>query len=387
MNTINPSKLFFYVVLLCALYFGYLLLRPYLGVIVFSLVTVVVFLPLYRRYVQLLKGHQGAAVTATIITLFVTVLVPIWIVASLVISQVLAFGSDLTPLVEQPSVSMTSLIAGVNDILRDLPFTGGYQISQTEVVNAIQRVVQPVAAFTTTSIITLGTFSLEWITNSIIFIVLISSLFPAYPRMLQFFKDLSPLDDELDQKYLDRITVMTRSMVKGVFVIALAQGIVAGLFYWVAGVPYTFFWSVLSILMAFLPLGVSVVGVPIGLVLLLTGNIWQGLVVLGGILLVVTNIDNVLRPRLVSSDACMHPALVILSALGGLSLFGFLGAIYGPVIMIFILTTIEVYLEQYRLIEKRKGVAHVYEAAEIVEPDRIEVPQAPVTHERQAEAV
>lgn len=349
LNNLNPNKLFFYVVLLSALYFGYVLLRPYVGVIIFSLVTVVVFRPVYLRYVQLLKGHEGAAVTATLATLFITVLVPLWIIGNIIISQVLEFGGGLTPLVEEPSVSVANVVTQVNELLRDIPFAQGYQISEAQVTAAVQRVVQPVASFTTSSIITLGTFSLEWLTNSIVFLVLVSSLFPAYPRLLQLFRDVSPLDDELDHKYVHRLTAMTRSMVKGVFVIALAQGIAAGVFYWLAGVPYTFFWTILSTLMAFLPLGVGVVGVPIGLVLLLTGNIWQGLLVLGGILLVVTNIDNVLRPRLVSSEACMHPALVILSALGGLSLFGFLGAIYGPVIMIFVLTTIEVYLEQYRL--------------------------------------
>ena len=76
-------------------------------------------------------------------------------------------------------------------------------------------------------------------------------------------------------------------------------------------------------------------------------------VLLIGSLLVVGNLDNVLRPRLVSKDSEMSTALILLSAFGGLNLFGFLGVIYGPVVMIFLVTTIEIYLEYYQIGRKR----------------------------------
>ncbi|MDX1521389.1 MAG: AI-2E family transporter, partial [Anaerolineae bacterium] len=94
---------------------------------------------------------------------------------------------------------------------------------------------------------------------------------------------------------------------------------------------------------------VNAIAIPIGVALLAFGQIWQGILVLVGSTLIVSNIDNLLRPRLVSKDANLSPALVLLSAFGGLSLFGFLGVIYGPVVMIFLITTVEIYLEHYQL--------------------------------------
>jgi predicted membrane protein len=82
---------------------------------------------------------------------------------------------------------------------------------------------------------------------------------------------------------------------------------------------------------------------PIGIVLLLSGNTWQGLFVIGAFILIVANIDTALRPVLVPKDAYLNPALLILGVFGGLSLMGLIGALYGPVILILLVTSIEVY--------------------------------------------
>ena len=72
--------------------------------------------------------------------------------------------------------------------------------------------------------------------------------------------------------------------------------------------------------------------------------------IIAGSLLLVSNIDNLIRPRLVSKDAYLNPALILLAAFGGLSLFGLLGVIYGPIIVIFFVTTIEIYLKHYQIV-------------------------------------
>ncbi len=345
------SKIFFYLLLAATIYITYLLVQPFLNVVVFSLVIVVTFKPAYDRFLGWSGGRQGIAVTATIATIFLLVLVPVWLVIDVTITQAFQFASDIGDAgvldLRDRDISVASIVADINEILLTIPFAESYQLTEAEVTQAVQRIVQPLGAFMTSSVVTLGSVSIEWITRLVIFLSLLIALFPSYERIIQLIKDMSPLDDDIDQKYINRVTAMTTSMVKGVFVIALAQGLAAGVFFWIAGVKYTFFWTLLSIFFAFLPLGVNAVGIPIAVVLLLTGNIWQGVLVLAGCTLVITNIDNVLRPILVPKEAYLHPALVVLSAFGGLYLFGFLGVIYGPVIMIFLVTTIEIYLEYY----------------------------------------
>ena len=89
--------------------------------------------------------------------------------------------------------------------------------------------------------------------------------------------------------------------------------------------------------------GISWVAWPVGIILILTGNVVAGVFVIAVFLLVVANIDTVLRPKLVPREAYLNPALVILSVFGGLQLLGLIGIIYGPVIMILLVTSIDIY--------------------------------------------
>jgi predicted PurR-regulated permease PerM len=136
-------------------------------------------------------------------------------------------------------------------------------------------------------------------------------------------------------------------MFVGIFIIAVLQGLLMGVLYWMGKVPYLPLWTLLSLVAAMLPLGASLVAIPIGILQLVAGNYTSAIIVLGGYLLLVSNIDNLVRPKLVSKEAYMNFALLMLSALGGYELFGFFGVIYGPVLMILFLTTVDVYLAYY----------------------------------------
>ena len=105
-----------------------------------------------------------------------------------------------------------------------------------------------------------------------------------------------------------------------------------------------FFMFLLLTLLSIIPLGSGIVTIPVGVILLFTGQVWQGLVVIIGHFLIVTSIDNILRPHLVPKSVHLNSALTILSVFAGISMFGFLGVVIGPVIMIMILTTIQLYL-------------------------------------------
>jgi hypothetical protein len=104
------------------------------------------------------------------------------------------------------------------------------------------------------------------------------------------------------------------------------------------------FLTLLSIFLSLVPVvGISLVAWPVGILLIVSGNVWQGIFVIVAFLLVIANIDNILRPSLIPKGAQLNPALVILSVIGGLRVMGIIGALYGPVVMILLVTSIEVY--------------------------------------------
>lgn len=345
------SRVFFLILFAFAGYVTYLLVEPYLGTVVFAMVTVVVFRPVYDRLLNFFRGRQGLTTVVTILIIFILVLIPVSLIINLTVQQVFEFSHDLSQLTAGAShyPTISEVVHQINEVLNNLPFAQGYQLTNEQVLQAIETVTQAFGRWLADTAISLSTATADWVISFIIYVALLVALLPSYPKMIQLLRNMSPLSEEMDERYINRMISMTKSMVKGVLVIAVAQGLVLGLFMWIGGVKYTSFWTLLAIFMAMLPLGCGVVAVPIGIVHMILGNIWQGIVILLGYALVVTNIDYLLRPRLVSRDTQLHAALVLLSMFGGLKLFGFLGVIYGPVTMIFVITTIEIYLQYYRV--------------------------------------
>ncbi len=244
---------------------------------------------------------------------------------------------------------LASSIDAVNRLLTPLPFLMDYQLTEAMLTANLARYLEPVRAYLTGFLLAVGSSSLDLITNAIIFISLVGAALPNYPRLTQWLKKLSPLHDDLDTKILNRITIMTMSMFQGVIVIAIAQGLVAGLLFLITSTPFALLLTLLAIACGVIPLGASIVVIPVGLYQLFSGNYWQAGVLFLGYFLVVANIDNVLRPMFVSKETPLNPALVVLSAFGGLSWFGLLGVIYGPVIMIVLMTLIEIYKEYFAI--------------------------------------
>jgi predicted PurR-regulated permease PerM len=179
-------------------------------------------------------------------------------------------------------------------------------------------------------------------------IVVVAALLPRYRTAVEAFQRLSPLGYDVSELYSRKISAMVSSLIKGVFLIAIIQGAAMGVFYWLAGLPYIFMLIMLSILLAMIPLvGISWLAIAIAVVSFLTGNPLQGLIVLGGFYGVVNWIDILLRPKLLSEEAYIPLALFLLSIFGGLAWAGVMGLFYGPVIMLLLVTTIQIYAEQY----------------------------------------
>ena len=110
--------------------------------------------------------------------------------------------------------------------------------------------------------------------------------------------ELVPFPEEITQLFLDKFNMMIVAMFKGTFIIAFVQGAAMGVVLWIAGVPYTMFLTILSMFLSLVPLvGISLIAWPVAIILLLTGQIWQGIFVIVAFLLVIANIDTVLSEK------------------------------------------------------------------------------------------
>ena len=160
---------------------------------------------------------------------------------------------------------------------------------------------------------------------------------------------LSPLKDEYEEILTKKFSSMVRATLKGTLIVGLVQGFLGGIMFAIAGVPSAVIWGIVMVILSVIPaFGAGLVWAPVGVIMLFTGNIWQGIFILvfGG--LVISFIDNVLRPKLVGKDTEIHPLLVFFATLGGIISFGFIGFIIGPVLMALFLTLWDIYGKEFK---------------------------------------
>lgn len=340
------NKVFFYAIMAVLGALGLWLVSGYLGVIVFSLVMVIILKPVYDFFEIRLKMPGGLATAATLVALVLILFIPGWLALRVVSNQISEITDSLAISQAERPQTVEEFQARANELIGSIPYADQLQLTDDQITQ-VQSALTAAVAWLGQVILNLGMAIPTLIAKLFIFLAIVGVLLPNYDRFVQRLVYLSPLDDEVDRIFLRKIKAMVWSMFVGIAIIALIQGLITGLFFWFGDVPYTPLWTLIAIIASTLPLGASMIVFPVAIFQLIAGNTVSALIVLAGYILIVTNIDNLVRPKLVSKEAYLDAALVLVAALGGYDLFGFFGVIYGPVLMVLLMTTIEVYGQYY----------------------------------------
>ena len=153
----------------------------------------------------------------------------------------------------------------------------------------------------------------------------------------------------------DEFQNMIYSNAIGIPVVMISQALAAALVYWAVGLNNVVFWAFLTALCGLLPMvGTVIVSLPLGIYLLVGGDIWQGIVVIACGLLIIANVDNLCRIVMMQKIANTHPLIVIFGVILGIPLFGFWGIIFGPLLLSSFLLLIKIYYLEYDLISLPK---------------------------------
>ena len=167
-------------------------------------------------------------------------------------------------------------------------------------------------------------------------------------RFVAWFRDVSPLRTSVTDELLERITNITRAVLIGHVLVAAIQGIIAGIGLAVVGIPNAIVWTFIMMLLALIPLiGTFAVWAPASAYLISSGSTFSGVALFIYGAFVVGISDEYLRPVLVNRYATIGSSVIILGVLGGISVFGFMGLFFGPIIVGSLKTTIEVYDDYY----------------------------------------
>ena len=338
------QRIFFFIMVSILILLVVIMIWPFMSSILLALAVVVLMKPLYNWFMgkNWFKESENRAAGATIIVFLLLVAIPIFLIVSAAVSQATSLLSELE--FEGGEFSLESAITWVEDAIREIS-SGNLQAGDIQITEGIREAVTNLAGGIAEIAINLGQSLPLVFTSVLIVLVIMAVMLPRYNRPgEEDILEIVPFPKEITKLFLEKIDLMITAMFKGIFVVAIIEGAAMGLVFFIAGVPYSVLLGMLSMFLALLPLiGISLVAWPVGILLILTGDVWQGIFVIAAFLLVISSIDTILRSRLVPKGAYLNPALVILSVLGGIGLMGLIGVIYGPVIMILLVTSIEVY--------------------------------------------
>jgi predicted PurR-regulated permease PerM len=327
---------------------GAYFLKAYFLMIVFAAIVAFTFNPVYKWF-RRRKIGQGSAASLTFFCSLLAIIIPLSLVILVSVHQAISLSKYVSQHSFDTNVNdlLQRLVNDVNHILSSLHVS--YRLTMQGVTDGLTNFLKNIGQGMLNDLKSSITGFFSFFTLVIIYIYVFLSMLIKQDVLLKTAHVINPLGARISRLYFKRMAAMTKAMVRGQFIIAILQGLADALLLYFAGLHSTFFFFFLLLtVLSIIPLGGGIIAIPIGIVMVLTGEVWQGLLVIIGHIVIVTNIDNVLRPRLVPREARLDPSLTLLAVFSGLKFFGFLGIIMGPVLMILIVTTIQVFMEVYR---------------------------------------
>ncbi len=339
------SRYFFAALLLLALVLFFYTVRMFALPVLLAAVFASLFYPFYRRLVGLFRGRRGIAAVVCCFLLLLLLVVPLYVVADLVTREAIAFYHSIEQDVRRAMEAGPDSLP--NRLLRH-PLVRRFNLDQVDWASAARDAAGTAGSYVAAVIrgTYRGTFQ--------VLLVLFTTLFTMFyffrdgPRLVERLKYLSPLSDAYEQAIISRFTSVARATVRGTLLIALLQGTAAGLTLWIFGVGSAILWGVVAVVFAIIPLaGAWLVLFPAAVIQIVNGNLWKGIGILLVTVVVINQLDNFVRPRLVGAESGMHDLMVFFSTLGGIATFGPMGFIVGPVIAALFLAILDIYSTEF----------------------------------------
>lgn len=328
-NLVHQSR---WVVLLAvavfALYLCWLMLQPFIEVLLWAVVLVIVFYPVHRR-IEAKTGRPGWSALASCLLVILVILAPLTLLTFAVVREITSLAQgmqgNLASLLDPNSPTAGPLLRWVGQYV-DLDLIGSQQFLAERLKGISTTIANRTLGFVG------GALGL--IIQIFFVIFTMFYLFRDGDLLLDAFRDVMPLEEDKSVQIFKRTREVIGASVYGVLVIAAIQGAIGGLAFWVLGLPSPLLWGVVMILLSMIPLaGAFIVWVPAAIILAVSGEWGKALILALVGAFVIGTIDNLLRPKLVGEKTKLHELLIFFSVLGGLQVFGILGLVLGPVIV------------------------------------------------------
>jgi predicted PurR-regulated permease PerM len=326
----------------------YRVIEPFVMALFLAAIFAGMSYPLYQALVKRTRGAQTLSALITLMAAICLVVVPTILFVGILAGEAVTVSQSVGPWIEGQMDSPGSVDRLVGNWARGLPVVGDLIPEREVVIGKLGEFAGRLGGFLVASLASAtrgtATFFLQ------LFVMLYSMYFflirgrEAMRNVLY----LIPLNSAQEDQLVSRFVSVTRATIKGSLVIGLLQGALAGLGFFVAGIGGSIFWGTIMAVLSVIPaVGAALIWIPAVIYLLAVGKVGVGIGLLLWCLVIVSSVDNILRPILVGRDTEMPDVLVLLSTLGGIAMFGIMGVIVGPIVAALFLTVWNLYGEAF----------------------------------------
>lgn len=319
------------------------LLKPFAYPIFWAAVIAGIFGPMYKGLNRRLRHPNLSTAIMLFVVLFVIIL-PLAAITSVLLAQAIDMYSAL-----KDTADIQQKAQGIIDLLKVNPYFQKLDLDEKALTEKFYDVSGGISKYIVGYLTDLTQNTLLLIINFVVMLYCLFFFIRDGDKLLRSSFYIFELKDEIGNRIYKRFTSTSLAIIKGTLIVGVIQGTTGGILFWAVGINSAIVWGVIMILAAAIPgIGCAIIWAPAALILIATGHIWEGVVIIAVGSLVISSIDNILRPLLVGKDTHMHPLLIFLSTLGGIAVFGVSGFVIGPIITALMSTLWEIYEKHYQ---------------------------------------
>lgn len=316
------------------------MIRPFLMTIVMAAIFAALARPIHLRIARGLKGRRSLAAALTLFLIVFGVLIPLLILLGAVTAEAFKVSQMVKPWVQKQLAEP----AAFSELLEKIPFYDRILPYKETILLKAGEMVGRVSTFLINSLSSVTLMTAQFLFMTFILLYAMFFFLVDGGRILDRVLYYLPLKPEDEARMLDKFTSVTRATLKGVAVIGILQGGLAGLAFAAAGIPSPLFWGCIMVVLSMVPgIGTAIVWVPAAIILAGSGAYGKAIALAAFCAVVVGGVDNLLRPRLVGRDTRLHELMIFFGTLGGIFMFGVDGIILGPIVAALLVTVWEIY--------------------------------------------
>jgi predicted PurR-regulated permease PerM len=307
-------------------------LMPFFGAVLWGVALAILFTPLYKWLLKKMPGKRNAAALSTLTICLFIVILPLAMVGVSLVQEIVQVTQSIRS-------GQINFAAYFQQILNAMPLwlmnifdrfnLGDMEAWQARISAGAAQGSQLIAG----QALTIGQNTFDFLISFFVMLYLLYFLVRDGSELSKTMREAVPLAKPHTHYLLNKFTTVIRATVKGNVAVAIAQGAIGGIAFWLLNVQGALLWAVLMAFLSLLPaVGAALIWGPVAIYFLATGHFWQGGILIFVGVFVIGLVDNILRPVLVGKDTQMPDYIVLMSTIGGMAIFGINGFVVGPVI-------------------------------------------------------